>query len=148
MAADDTYTVLFPPELAACPKRLIALIEEIAREPATTAVWLFGSRANGTATTQSDWDILVFRAEETKPVASRCEGLDVLRVDPSGNALLEGKPEDLIQPFSRFKWSRTGSREASYTGQRFRVDVGPRDCFEPPVIQFPCRAILIYEKKG
>ena len=140
--------VLFAPELAACPKEITAIIDEIAREPATTAVWLLGSRANGTATTKSDWDVLVFSAEETTPVASRYEGLDVLRVGSEGNALLEGKSEDLIQPFSRFKWSRTGDREASYMGQRFRTDTEPRDCSEPPVRLFPCRAILLYEKKG
>ncbi len=37
-------------------KRLLALIEERCR-PA--AVWLFGSRAKGTADSESDWDLLV-----------------------------------------------------------------------------------------
>ena len=62
--------VLFAPELAACPKEITAIIEEIAREPATTAVWLLGSRANGTATTKSDWDVLVFSAVTSAEVCA------------------------------------------------------------------------------
>ncbi len=37
-------------------KRLLALIEERCRP---VAVWLFGSRAKGTAGPESDWDLLV-----------------------------------------------------------------------------------------
>lgn len=37
-------------------KRLLALIEERCRP---VAVWLFGSRAKGTADLESDWDLLV-----------------------------------------------------------------------------------------
>ncbi len=37
-------------------KRLLALIEERCRP---VAVWLFGSRAKGTADPESDWDLLV-----------------------------------------------------------------------------------------
>jgi len=43
------------------PPELIAYVGLItARFPAIQSIWLFGSRANGTAETLSDWDLLVF----------------------------------------------------------------------------------------
>ena len=107
------------PEFVTCPERIRAIIEQIASEPATKAIWFIGSRANGRETPGSDWDILVFSRDEVKPVPARCDGLDVLRVSPSGEVLLEGMSAHLIQPFSRFSWVQTAKTRASYTGQKF-----------------------------
>ncbi|MBA4148632.1 MAG: nucleotidyltransferase domain-containing protein [Verrucomicrobia bacterium] len=139
--------VAFSTEFDSCPDGIRAIIEEVASESATNAIWFIGSRANDRGTPESDWDILVFGQDEVAPVPARCAGLDVLRVDRSGNSLLEGMSERLIQPFARFGWVRSSKERASYSGQKF-FKSEEREGKNQPVELVPCEAILLYEKTG
>ncbi len=55
-------------------KRLLALIEERCRP---VAVWLFGSRAKGTAGPESDWDLLVVLPDSV-PFEQQDEVIDAI----------------------------------------------------------------------
>ncbi len=57
-------------------KRLLALIEERCRP---VAVWLFGSRAKGTAGPESDWDLLVVLPDSV-PFEEQDEVVDAIRL--------------------------------------------------------------------
>lgn len=66
-------------------KRLIALIEEGCRP---VSVWIFGSRAKGTAGPESDWDLLVvlpdsvpFEQQDKVVDAIRLRGLSQVNAD-------------------------------------------------------------------
>jgi hypothetical protein len=62
-----------PPPLPSIPKEVIAYLDSlIAIYHGIESIWLFGSRANGTFRTDSDWDFLIF--------ANRAI-LDALRAD-------------------------------------------------------------------
>lgn len=92
----------------------------LSAEPSTREVWLIGSRANGTATDESDWDLLVFMDEDPRPVAARQLKIkiDILRVGPSGQVLLEGKPKEFTFNFADFSWSLVSEECASYVGKK------------------------------
>ena len=128
--------VRYGPEFETCPKSIRAAIEEIARESATRAIWLIGSRANLGATPESDWDVLVFRDDEIAQVPQRCEGLDVLRVSPSGSVLLEGGA--IVLSFDSFCWSLIDRRRATYAGCDFPEGA--------PIERPQLRAVLTYER--
>ncbi len=57
-------------------KRLLALIEERCRP---VAVWLFGSRAIGSAGPESDWDLLVI-LPDTIPFEQQDKVVDAIRL--------------------------------------------------------------------
>ena len=146
MKYSDTF-LQFPPEFSACPEGIRTTIQKIADEPTTKSIWFIGSRANSQAKPDSDWDIMVFCRDEIVRVPARITGLDVLRVSPAGQVLLEGKSEHFILQFSRFRWSQGGRDHAIFEGQRFRTDNSPRDYSESAVEVYPCRALLIYEER-
>ncbi len=136
----------FPVEFDSCPAAIRAVIDMVAREPATKSIWFIGSRANSRARPESDWDIMVFTTEALSCVSARVPGLDILRVSPSGEVLLEGMPEQFTLEFSSFRWSRIDQNHAVYEGQRLRLTDSPRDHYEPPVEISKCRAFLVYER--
>ena len=126
----------YGPEFETCPKSIRSVIEEIARESATRAIWLIGSRANFRAAPKSDWDVLVFRDDELARVPQRCKGLDVLRVSPSGSVLLEGG--DIELSFADFCWSLIDREHAAYVGCDFTKGA--------PIDRPQLRAVLTYER--
>ena len=75
--AETTRHMQQTPRLDLSPiKRLLALIEERCR-PA--AVWLFGSRAKGTADPESDWDLLVILPDSV-PFEKQDDVVDAVRL--------------------------------------------------------------------
>lgn len=123
-------------------------VAELAAEPSTREVWLIGSRANGTATDESDWDLLVFTDEDPRPVAARRLKIkiDILRVGPSGRALLEGKPEELRFDFADFSWSPVSGECASYIGKKPNgyVELQARDTDTPRFQRLNLKARLLW----
>jgi hypothetical protein len=126
----------YGPEFETCPESIRAVIEEIAHESLTRAIWIIGSRANFRATPESDWDVLVFRDDDTARVPQRCEGIDVLRVSPSGSVLLEGG--FITVSFASFCWSLIDREHAAYVGCDFSEGA--------PIDRPQLRAVLIYER--
>jgi hypothetical protein len=112
-------------------------VAELAAEPSTREIWLFGSRANGTATEESDWDLLVFTDEDPRPVAARRLKIkiDILRVGPSGQALLEGETEGHRLEFADFSWLRVSGKCASYLDKKLNdyVELQAQDADSPRV---------------
>ena len=125
-----------------CPGGVRALIDELAREPATQSIWLFGSRANSSATITSDWDVLVFSSTEPVAAPRRRENVDVVRVGPSGRVLVEGVCEDLAFHFQDFQWTVLDAERASYVGKKFRDTKEGGDTSEP-VYQRPTQVALL-----
>lgn len=98
-------------------------------------VWLIGSRANGTAREDSDWDFLIFGnsallsqlESEQAP-----ENADVLVVY-DGDAFRSpwNKTEDGViksGSLSGWKWSKTSESEALYSGTKWPHDWGSTKC--------------------
>jgi hypothetical protein len=131
-----------------CPESIRVVIEEVARETVTKAIWFIGSRANSSAKPSSDWDILVFCDDEPMPVQERHKGLDVLRVGPSGRVLLEGMSETFVCSFENFHWSLTDSQQASYVGLKLRRGEVLHDYDESRYDSAQLKAFLIYGRKS
>ncbi len=91
-------------------KRLLTLIEEHCRP---VAVWLFGSRAKGTAGPESDWDLLVvlpdsvpFEQQDKVVDAIQLRGIsqvdaDILSCGESDFAAATGIPNTLAYEVAR-----------------------------------------------
>ena len=119
----------------------------IAADPKTHKVWLIGSRANGTATAISDWDLLVESGREPVATDRRFKDVDVLHLGPTGRLLLEGMPSSHELSFANFQWSETSSSTATYRGVRF-LQVGPevvRD--SPSVVSQASVAVLLWSRE-
>jgi hypothetical protein len=95
------------------PDNVRILIDELSHDSTTDSIWLIGSRANSCFTDTSDWDFLVFSNAEPAHVAQRREGVDLLRVGPSGRVLTDGGNELRFQDFD---WKLIDDRRASYFG--------------------------------
>lgn len=130
--------LLMHPELDACPKIIRNAIQALARDAKTQSIWLIGSRANFRARVASDWDVLAFREDKPRRVSQRCNGLDVIHVGPSGEAMLEGV--SLIISFRSFSWSRISAGVARYVGCDFEAGA--------PIDRPQLRALLLYEKRS
>lgn len=94
-------------------------------------IWLIGSRANGTETTTSDWDLLVFGDEALlKELESRPEvgGADVLVVfDGDGFRSPWSRTDDGVMKtgtLSGWKWHFVSDAEATYEGTKWPNDWG------------------------
>lgn len=99
---------------------IVPALKELAYETGTREVWLIGSRANGTAREDSDWDLMVFSEEDPLPCPKKCDYVDILRVGPSGGVLLEGQSDEYTrQLVADFKWEVIADRQASYVGTKF-----------------------------
>lgn len=105
--------------------------------PGITAVWLFGSRANGTCKTDSDWDLLVFgdrsmldaiRADETfrRPEIDLFIVHDGNRFEspwPGGDGSKLGRLHNSYQSDPNlyvygYRWKEVSAREATYISTR------------------------------
>ena len=94
-----------------------------------TEMWLLGSRANGTATETSDWDILAFADEST---------LNSLREDyqlhhPAVDLLVVKSADDRFEKhwekkksgsLELWQWNRLSDTEATYRSAKFVPDPG------------------------
>lgn len=92
--------------------------------PGVREVWLLGSRANGTARSDSDWDFLAFAAPTVDPcIRSRTDlhlpNIDLLLVDdPSGEfARAWGSPK--TGSLTRWEWTRLSEAVAAYKSVRW-----------------------------
>jgi Nucleotidyltransferase domain. len=92
------------------------------KEESTESVWLVCSRANQTATPNSDWDLLVFSSIEPEVVSPRGQHVDVIRVGPSRQVLLEGQEIIFKHSFTVWQWREIDEVEATYVGKKFIND--------------------------
>lgn len=128
---------------------IMTAVDDLAHDLNTREVWLIGSRANGTETEESDWDLLVFSFTEPVPILFVRTNIDVLRVGPSGNVLFDGE----TIPFTHlddFQWLSVNNQEASYLGKdsiNF-VDCVPRDYAAPRFIRTKLKALLVWSREG
>jgi predicted nucleotidyltransferase len=111
-----------------------------ARHPAITELWLLGSRANGNAKADSDWDVLAFADEPTltalraKPELKRADvdflvvvdgdrfespwwRLDKPRKYKKGRLKSHDAPDG--SEVCGWEWERVSDSEARYTGGGF-----------------------------
>lgn len=96
----------------------VQVLQELALDERVESVWLIGSRANGTASKSSDWDLLVFQTHDPAPTQAKHPDVDVLRVGPSGKVLLDGQSEEHTLLFADFQWEGSGE-VARYRGKHF-----------------------------
>ena len=111
------------------PSKLRNFIERVSRDGFD--VWLIGSRANGNARADSDWDLLVFgdkalldALRDEEPV----EETDVLVVH-DGNAFespWKTRKEGVLMSgsLSGWEWQRDSETEATYSGTKWPHDWG------------------------
>lgn len=95
------------------------VFHELSHDGGVWSVWLIGSRANGSATEASDWDLLVFQTCDPTPTEARLPNVDVLCVGPSGRILLEGKSAEYAFGLADLEWTETSEGVARYRGKRF-----------------------------
>ena len=105
------------------------VLKVAAEHPNVTEMWLFGSRANGTATEKSDWDILAFADEATLNALRNDIELHEPRVDllivKSANGSFEkpwGKKKS--GSLENLQWNRLSNTEATYRSVKFVPDPG------------------------
>ena len=132
------------------PAFVQSVVTDLAADPNSKVVWLIGSRASGTQTPQSDWDLLLFSDREPAPTACRVEGVDVLHVGPSGKVLLEGQPASMELAFSDFQWKEVVPGVAEYTGlELVEYPAGTaRDSDEPAVKRSPARGLPLWSRES
>lgn len=120
-------TDLAQKRLAGLPEHVCRAVEVLSSEEAVSAIWLIGSRASGTDSETSDWDLLVFSAGEPRTRIRMARDIDVIRVGPSLHFLADGqKHEDFLQDFKPWCWQESGD-SASYLGLEFdEVPEGPQ----------------------
>jgi hypothetical protein len=104
--------------------------------PAITEIWLIGSRANGTARSQSDWDYVVFADQTTLNAIRNNQNLadplvDMMVVYDGNNFEKPWMDGDRIKKGSLlgWKWTQASDNSATYratkarVGEDFNVDV-------------------------
>ncbi|MEO7726149.1 MAG: nucleotidyltransferase domain-containing protein, partial [Burkholderiales bacterium] len=106
---------------------IASLIARLTRTyPGISGIWLFGSRANGTARDNSDWDLLIFADE---PTFQRIQGNRRLR-QSDVDLLMVRDGNDFREPWgkspkrgflSEWEWRTISENEARYLGAK-RVD--------------------------
>jgi predicted nucleotidyltransferase len=91
-----------------------------------SSIWLFGSRANGTAKALSDWDIFVFGTGKTFDEIEKNEffhrGAVDLMVVTDGEHFRKPYGGNKSGSLSDWKWNETGVNEAEYEGVKFIPD--------------------------
>jgi len=92
--------------------------------PAIEEIWLLGSRANGTARSDSDWDFLVFSSEPPKlkeklqrMTKYHRDDVDLFVVDEDRNFVTAfGKTKG--GSLDGWKWNQNSANSASYKGTK------------------------------
>ncbi len=103
--------------------------EVAAAHPGVTEMWLLGSRANGTATEKSDWDILVFADEATlnsfrQDFDSHDSRVDLLVVKSADGRFEKPWGRKKSGSLESWQWRRLSDTEASYRSTKFVPDPG------------------------
>jgi predicted nucleotidyltransferase len=127
-------------------------VEEVAgqlrSDPTVQEIWLIGSRASGSASPTSDWDLLVRSDRDPGVAPRRSPNVDVLWCGPSGATLVEGEEEYLKFDFSDFQWEVVNCSEAAYVGRRFKeFEYGvAHDSSEPRYVRDRQSALLLWKR--
>ncbi len=129
------------------PPHVEGVIGQLISDANVNQIWLIGSRANGSASATSDWDLLVLSEKEPSNCSRCCPGIDVLWCGPSGSTLVEGAYKHLTFQFSDFKW-KAQNGEATYLDRKFTdVEYGvTRDASQPVLVRSQQRALLIWQR--
>jgi predicted nucleotidyltransferase len=100
---------------------ILAYISKLTHDhPGITELWLIGSRSNGTARPDSDWDLFAFADPKTLralQIASDHRRLDIdLLVIIDGNEFREPWGENPKKGWlTEWEWEKHSTTEASYT---------------------------------
>jgi len=101
------------------PNLILFLTEVTASCPGLKSIWLFGSRANGTATATSDWDLIAFGNETTLKYLHAAQHLH----NPSIDFFVVANGDDLRAPWgaddkllslSELSWDEVSDGLAEY----------------------------------
>jgi hypothetical protein len=103
------------------PRSVFDVLREIKLESSVMSIWLIGSRANQNSNSKSDWDLLVFSSIEPAVVPRRRSNVDVIRIGPSGQGLLEGMDLELEFCFDDWHWIKRDNQSALYVEKKFTV---------------------------
>lgn len=125
------------------PEHVQRVITELVADSSVHKIWLVGSRANGTASPTSDWDLLVFSNRDPNVREERCSDVDVIWKGPTQTQREGGS----IQiDFTRFQWAENDDGTADYVGYKFiEFEYGVvRDASISPVSRPPQRAVCIW----
>lgn len=129
------------------PQSVYDVLQELKLESSVVSIWLIGSRANQNSNSESDWDLLVFSSLEPTVVPQRRSNIDVIRIGPSGQGLLEGMGSELKFCFDNWHWTEQDSQSATYIEREFiaqeHVD---RDAHEPIMRRGKRLAYLIWSR--
>lgn len=125
----DLNSQAWPQKMHSLPDHLCNFVERVSR--AGYEVWLMGSRANGTARINSDWDLLIFGDKALLDALKKEDPLgevDVLVVH-DGNAFQSpwNKTDEGILKsgsLSGWEWQRKSATEATYSGTKWPHDWG------------------------
>jgi hypothetical protein len=135
--------------LKLAPCSFFDVLRELKQESSVMSIWLVGSRANQKSIPSSDWDLLVFSSIEPVFVPMRFSDVDVIRIGPSGQGLLEGKNSELMFCFEDWHWNMLDNQSASYIGKKFTALEGVvRDANEPIMSRCESLAYLVWSRKS
>lgn len=115
------------------PVHVEQVVTELISDPTVYEIWLIGSRAQGSASPTSDWDLLVRSEREPEAAPRRHREIDVLWCGPSGSVQVESECDYPTLQFSDFEWEDVGHGRAVYTARKF-IEYGygvGRDTSEP-----------------
>jgi len=121
--------------------------ELVTNFPGISAIWLIGSRANGTAKPLSDWDILVFADKQIFTVLKMDEsyhrGAVDLLVVIDGDNFMKPYGGEKTGSLTKWKWKEISDDDAEYEGIKFISDEPGSNLgdFEPKLI----KARLLYK---
>jgi hypothetical protein len=131
------------------PRSVFDVLREIKLESSVMSIWLIGSRANQNSNLKSDWDLLVFSSIEPAVVPRRRSNIDVIRIGPSGQGLLEGMDLELIFCFDDWRWIKRDNQIASYVEKKFTAQERVvHDTNEPIMRRCERLAYLIWSRKS
>lgn len=123
------------PVMTNFPGQVAAVLEDLASEKETDSIWFIGSRANRTERADSDWDFIAFVSDRISERSARHDQVDIIRVDPNWNYLLEGQTMEFSGQFKTWRWRKIESGRASYT-VRVTPEVGDRGTFDSEDVRF------------
>jgi predicted nucleotidyltransferase len=91
------------------------------------SVWLVGSRANGRASEESDWDFIVFGGTELfnslkSDESVHRENVDFLIVEDDGDSFSRPWGRRKRGSLSSWKWTTINDHEATYIGTKWIPD--------------------------
>lgn len=120
------------------------------KSPEITAIWLIGSRANGNAKHDSDWDLLVFGNADTYKNVENDDSLHLDEVD-----LLIFIDDEFSKPYGnpktgslkKWEWNVNSESEATYKGVKWIPDLEAEMDSMPNMGQFfeqKIKAVRVY----